>query len=232
MISSQSNAAGASQYLINATWNGFVAAILDIAIAAYNRMIPRVRVIGYNWPEKTFTNNLYTHFDEIRRERELPWNVSIENPVLNPGLLDGSINPDEAKEIDICVRMTFSDPKIYFAFECKLVSDQYRTRKRNLIKAYVDEGMKRFIIEETYSQEISDAAMIGYILAGTPSRVAKQVNKYLKQSAITGPLHRSRIMDTNNGSAIYKSEHVRYKSQQRLYLYHLLLDFGFDRTDS
>jgi len=225
MITASNNTSNVSDALLDATWKGFVITVLEVTIEAYKKMFSvSTELWREKWEENTFSANLSEHMKAIKFAKELPWHVELEGPVITAEIRQGQRKLKEAEKTDIrVINVTTRPPERFFVFECKLLSDKYKVRKRNLTRAYVDHGIKRFVVQEVYSDSLPDAGMIGYVLAGTPDVIAAQINERIVQT-LTASEQLKRNSNTQfDFKDLFLSEHRRRKSKTQLHIHHLFL---------
>lgn len=221
MMAHTRHASGASQTFVEAMWRGFVDEALDVTVEAYERLGVRAPAAWQGKQEGTFTVNLKMVIDEIVRERSLAWVCPIESPELISEMQSGAVPLKHAKRTDMTIiEVVPGTDYARFVFECK------RLHQRNITysKEYVDHGMARFIVEESYASGLADAGMIGYILCGTPAELAEQINGYLMHVLTT---EECLLRDTAPLRSLetYTSAHTCRRSHRDLRLHHLLLPF-------
>lgn len=212
-------------------WETFVQIVLSITIQAYQKMrndnTPRI-----NWAEDTFSACLGENYmDPIAYTHNM--RVVVRSKVHTKEIKSGDVTPRKAKEIDIWLFGTWERNyrNIYFAWEGKLISDKSVDPDHDhLTSEYITEGINRFVDEE-YSNEVEDAGMLGYIIAGEVSSIVKEINRSMHDRRRKQPLSKSdhllQAPPLENFTDIYTSTHNRASCAKKVRLHHLFLTFDF-----
>lgn len=182
-----------------------------------------------DWEEDVFTINLEKFLRRIAHEHPLNLRVKSWGHVVTPEMLLGEASPKEAKIIDIQVWGHWHQhDNVYFAWECKLLADQSNRERKDLVNEYLKNGIFRFL-DGLYSAHMSDAGMLGYVLAGDIATIVEQINR----SMVSTRRHRkllpsdSLTVDKPIGTFkdVYSSSHTRTTDGSRIDLRHLFLTF-------
>ena len=125
--------------------------------------------------EGSFAVRMLYHMNDVRREWELGVRVCREQPVDTDAILAGTGNPAKARRIDLMIFVENSfDGDTFLGVECKRLD-----LSADLCREYVKEGMMRFV-DGHYAVKTRIAAMIGYVIDGSPGDTMVKVNRYVK----------------------------------------------------
>jgi len=213
---------------IELTWDDFVQLVLEITIQAYKSM-HQEKQAQRDWEEDTFTSNLEAHLQPIALENAVL--VEPFKTVITDDMREGKQSHKKANEIDLSLFMPWKDyDKIHFAWEAKKIGDKRIDKKYQILNSeYVNEAIYRFI-RLKYAAGLSNAGILGYVLAGEPEIIVEDINQTMgriREKAALPPSNHLRITDPiGDFRDIYKSQPTRTDSTQ-IELHHLLLCFDF-----
>ena len=213
-------------------WSDFVQHVLELTVKAYQAMY-QDRTAQSDWEEDKFTaclgeNYLY----HIVRDNDSPILITIQRPVYKPQMKEGKQSSSEAKRIDLSLgnwEQNYFNK--YFAWEAKRVGDKRVYKKYgDLNSKYVNEGIYRFIRKQ-YADGLSDAGMLGYILAGSVANIVGDINLSMGRIRKNPPLSESNHLrlaqPIDNFENVYRSHHTR-TDDTKISLHHLFLKFEFN----
>lgn len=214
-------------------WPAFVKTVVLITIEAYYALVTTGKA-QKTWEEDTFTVNLtkclrpiaYRHPQNLRVQ---PW-----FHVITPEMEAGEVSPKKAKIIDIQLcGQWHQNARVYFAWECKLIADYSDRKYKDLVNEYIKNGIFRFI-DKHYSAYVTDAGMLGYVLAGEVPIIVEQINRSMKSSRRQRTLPASETLNqgtpVGNFEDIYSSSHARALTSPNITLHHMFLKFNFSGT--
>ena len=123
----------------------------------------------------------------------------------------------------------FQQYQKHFVWEAKLVGDRrINPEYDGLNSEYVNEAIYRFIRGE-YASQVSDAGVLGYVLAGEVGNIVADINQSMgnirKNPSLPLSNHLRLVAPINDFRDIYQSQHAREGSQ--VVLHHLFLIFDF-----
>lgn len=207
-------------------WTAFVQSAIGLTIDAYNRFMQK-HISVQGWDEDTISWNLWDCMRQVRRGRDIDWDVSYQYHVPTDVLLEGQQRAKSAKKIDLKLADYYEDDKEqYFAWEAKKLENKPPSDDRTLSNKYISDGMTRFI-EGEYSPEVTYAGMLGYILHGRQSAIVAQINEIITE---LGWQHSSTLQPydlIDRSNVVYLSTHERTTINSPINLHHLLLQFDF-----
>jgi len=87
-------------------------------------------------------------------------------------------------KIDLAVLLDWERER-YIAYECKRLNVTYNGKRSSLAKAYVTDGMMRFMTEQ-YAEGLPVGCMLGYVMDGDAPFAIAQLTKAIKSH---GPLN-------------------------------------------
>lgn len=238
-------------------WADFLRMVLETTAKAYHRL-KQENMVQKAWEEDTFTINIERCMKQVIRQKALSLSVSTHQNIYTPAMIQGNVSANKAVELDIKVWNPnwYSEDRIYFTWECKLIVDKAReTKHHRLINGYITEGLVRFLNERwKYAAEVDDAGMLGYVLYGDLSDVVVAINREIleiprrpvsstrderKQQAL---LTARRLSSTDllrpcspnpiEHFTLYESAHRRLFCGKDIHLYHFLLNFDFIEDDN
>lgn len=209
--------ADAFVYTENIYFNEFLN-VLKLMNDSYNRIIK----------QESFENNA---FETFLRNVLVKKYLRINKEIYGIGYLgfeveSGEINKNNKTIGFIDIKITnlgkkdLLDEEEYYAFECKRL-DGYS--KKNIL--YIREGIYRFIAGK-YSSRMSLAGMIGFIQKGKITDIVSDINTKIEKeedSSQIGELIKSDII--SGCKFIYSSENIRKKSNSKIRLFHVMMDF-------
>ena len=168
--------------------------------------------------EESLTVRMLDLMDAVRREWGLGFRVCREQLVDTDAILAGTGNPAKARRIDLMVFVESSfDGDTFLGVECKRLD-----LSADLCREYVKEGMMRFV-DGHYAVKTRVAAMIGYVIDGSPGDTMVKVNGYVE--SILGSGHALVPADSVGGlETVYASCHTRFSPFPRLRLTHFFFD--------
>lgn len=175
--------------------------------------------LGVQPEEDAITINLVDHLwkdEEVRRICH-----SIEYQYEPFGLAENSAKFSKGK-IDMAVLSDWERDR-YLAYECKRLNVVHGGKRRSLAKAYVAEGMMRFITEQ-YAEALPIGCMLGYVMDGDIAFAAAQLSQAISNHtalALTnGPAKLPMIQSVER----FRTGHGR-QSKRPIELRHALLVF-------
>lgn len=138
---------------------------------------------------------------------------------------DDGINPAYSLgKIDMAVILD-ANRDCYVAYECKRLNVMYSGRKKSLATEYVQEGLKRFVIEQ-YSRSLSLGCMLGYVLDNdVQSAYDKTTTAIMKKSdelQLVGEIHDLEVIGATKR---YMTIHQRRNDNTNIEIRHTLLGF-------
>lgn len=216
-------------------WQSFVQIVLEITIEAYQNMRKQGNIMR-EWEEDVFTLNLFKYMRPLASRHSSGINVKPQVFVFTPEMEEGKVPPNEAKKIDIQLWLGSWDnhDQIYFAWEAKLVVDRHIDEEHEyLVTNYISNGIIDRFIDESYSRDVDDAGMLGYILVGDITNIVDQINKSMQSPQRTRKLTASDYLSIaspiGSFTDIYRSSHKRAFCEKYIQLHHLFLTFDFDK---
>jgi len=214
------------------TWAEFVQIVLELTVQAYQAM-HQDHIAKRNWEENTFTLRLGEDYLRlIAFDNELPVFVHVRTKRHTQEMKTGKQATIEAKEIDMLLYGSWERDyhKKHFVWEAKRVGDKRVDAKyRTLNSEYVNEAIYRFIRCE-YADGLSDAGVLGYVLAGKAENIVRDINQSMGRIRKNPPLpttnHLKSAQPIQDFDAVFHSQHIRTDNTS-LKLYHLFLTFDF-----
>lgn len=178
--------------------------------------------VRFNNKEESLSVMMLAHMNAVRREWELGVRVCREQLEDTDAILAGTGNPAKARRIDLKVFVGGSfDSETFLGIECKRVD-----LSADLCREYVRQGMMRFV-DGRYATKTRVAAMIGYVIDGSPEDSMTKVNGYVE--SILDSCHSLFPTDSvDELETVYRSCHMRCSPFPRLRLTH----FFFDMTEA
>lgn len=183
------------------------------------------------WEEDHFTTNL----EDCIRPFAYDIGVTVVSQIANytPKMKAGEASVREAKVIDLRLWGHWENyHQVHFVWECKRVAAKRKGSNtyKDLIPEYIAEGMFRFL-DEGYAAGLSDAGMLGYVLAGDVPGIVRGINRSMTSS------RRERKLDMIDNlrqtgpigtfTDAYISCHKRAVSGSLVQVHHLFLTFDF-----
>jgi len=164
---------------------------------SYNRIDQN---IGHeNEIRDRFMKDLYQTDSEIKKWLQLKYiDLIWENWVFTPDF--------ELARTDIAFKLT----GLHFILECK--------RLKSADKAYVDEGLERFI-NLKYAKGDEYAGMIGFVISGDNKSISSDLQNKIR------PLNHTLSISKSSLEPFFNSTHQRSDTSQ-IELYHLFFDFA------
>ncbi len=226
-ISSLSSAIGEP---FSVSWDSFVQIVLDTTVEAYLQMRAS-GAVNTAMEEDAFSAILTEDYIRplLRSRQSLNIVAECQAPVYTPAMKTGMTSTKYAKWIDIRVGLSaWSYERIYFAWECKLVADRrLNAAYRRLCPDYVREGVRRFM-NGAYAADVSNAGMLGYVLAGDVSVIVDDINKSMDrkdlQNVLSSTDHLVPTSSIGSFADVYQSRHMR-SGLGDIQLHHLFLTF-------
>ncbi|MFZ1752098.1 MAG: hypothetical protein WBO46_00030 [Caldilineaceae bacterium] len=220
---------GDSQQFSPITWEDFVQIVIDLTIQAYQQM-RRECPVEKNWEENTFTIRLAKEYLLPLSFDNLPsLRVTIRSKTHTREMEEGRQATIEAKEMDLCLYDVWERDYLskHFVWEAKRVGS--RNFYGSLISEYVNEAVYRFIALE-YAAGLSDAGVLGYVLAGNVPDVVNDINQTMGRIRKNTPLLPSNHLNVapaiHQFNDLYRSNHTR-TDNSLIQLHHLFLTFDF-----
>lgn len=223
MIITREISSSASQQLVDGTYRNFIESIWGIVTDAYTETFEKHNQLNNNWEEAAYTANLAYFMREIQQKKEFPWYINTNDEVYDQSILDGKTRPQKAKKIDITVTMIMA-PDLYFAIECKLVGETRFSKRKGLQREYVENGMKRFIVDETYASKLPEGGMIGFVVVGSSDNIVGEINSVISKK-LSNIDCLSKQPNAGNDHEVFISTHLCRKTNKELTLRHVFLNF-------
>ena len=219
------------------SWPDFVQVVLELTIQAYQAML-QSGIARREWEENTFTINLEDQIRPIALTNDLPIYVHTLHKRYTPGMKTEAdeMTTKKAKEIDLLMYGGWEGyDKRHFVWEAKRLGDrQIDQQYSSLNSEYVNEGIYRFIRCE-YANNLSDAGMLGYILAGNAGVIVSHINQSMnnirKNPALPKSNHLTIAEPINHFHDIYFSQHERV-DKTLIKLHHLFLTFDYPEVSA
>lgn len=234
-------------------WTDFLHMVLETTAKAYQNL-KQENMAQKAWEENTFTINIERCMKQIIRQKLLSLSVSTQQNIYTSAMMQGKVSANKAVKLDIKAwnPSWYSEDRVYFTWECKLIVDKAReTKHHRLINEYITEGLVRFLDEHwKYAEQVDDAGMLGYVLDGAVPDVVTAINQEIvaiprrptskakderKQQALLtarrlSPTDLLRPCNPNpiEHFTLYESSHQRLFCDKAIHLYHFLLTFDFD----
>jgi len=214
-------------------WSDFVQHVLLLTIKAYRAMC-QDRIAQSDWEENTFTIRLgEDYLLPIAFDNEYSIRVNIRHKVHTQQMKEGKQATIEAKEIDLSLYGVWERDylKKHFVWEAKRIGDkQVNDKYRKLNYEYIHEAIYRFIRKE-YADGLSDAGMLGYVLAGSIANIVGDINLSMGRIRKNPPLPKSNHLHSeqpiDSFKDVYRSHHTR-TDDTKISLHHLFLKFEFN----
>ena len=215
-----SNSLNAATYLFKKqVYTKELEGILAKVVLCYNLMIEdNVELPNDENMIRDILVNEYVNNPHIKRVLELNYFVFPEVPESKTtGRTDIRIhNPN-----------LYYEQEAYYIIECKRLDNKARRGVSGLNSKYITNGIQRFT-EETYSSYYKTNAMIGFVVE--PMNInenIKDINHLLTKKHIHCGTTQVILQDNfiPNFTFHYRSEHTT-KSQVKIKLFHLMLDFS------
>lgn len=212
------------------TWSEVVQVILILTIEAYQQM-RQAKIARPGWEENQFTINLEDFLRPVALDREIPLFVHSRTKVHTQAMKAGEERTIKAKEMDLWLHGTWENYDVkHFVWEAKLVGDKrVNLEYDGLSSEYVNEAIYRFIRGE-YASQVSDAGVLGYVLAGDVGNIVADINQSMGNIRKSPPLllsnHLRRVESINGFRDVYQSDHDRAEGVS-IRLHHLFLTFDF-----
>lgn len=213
---------------IRIKWEEFVQLVLELTIRAYRNMRQEKKAHS-DWKEDTFTINLESHLRPIALENSIF--VKRFEPVITDDMRNGKQSVKEANKIDLSLFWPWSNyDEKHFVWEAKRVGDKRVVPGYSgLNSEYVNEAIYRFI-QLKYAIGLSNAGILGYVLAGKPDVIIKDINQTMgrirKKDALPPSNHLKIADPIGDFQHIYQSHHTKIDSTD-ITLHHLFLCFDF-----
>jgi len=214
------------------TWSEFVQHVLLLTIKAYQAMY-RARIAKRDWEENTFTICLgEDYLRPIAFNNEYSVRVEIRTKVHTQQMKEGKQATIEAKEMDLSLYGIWERDyfKKRFVWEAKRVGDKRMDKKySDLNLEYIHEAIYRFI-RRGYADSLSDAGILGYVLAGSVDNIVGAINLSMGRIRKNPPLPKSNHLHSeqpiDSFKDVYRSHHTR-TDNTKICLHHLFLKFEF-----
>lgn len=216
------------------TWQEFVQHVLVLTVKAYRAMCKDC-IAKSDWEENTFTIRLgEDYLRPIGFDDDYSIRVDIRSKVHTQQMKNGTQKTIEAKEMDLSLYGIWERNYIEkrFVWEAKRIGDKGVEKKySSLNPEYIHEGIYRFIRRE-YADGLSDAGMLGYVLAGSVANIVGDINLSMGRIRKNPPLSESNHLKLtspiNDFEDVYRSHHMR-TDKTRIRLHHLFLRFDFSQ---
>jgi hypothetical protein len=224
--------AGQPERFSKLTWLEFVQHVLELTVRAYQAML-RARIAQPDWEENTFTIRLANEYlRPIAFDDEYSIRVEVRSKVHTKQMGEGRQATIEAKEMDLSMYGVWERDYLRkrFVWEAKRVGDKRVNGKFRILNSeYVHEAIYRFIRGE-YADGLSDAGILGYVLAGSVANIANDINQSMGRIRKNPPLRKSNHLQmaspVDNFEDVYRSHHTR-TNNSKICLHHLFLTFEF-----
>lgn len=212
------------------TWQEFVYHVLELTIKAYQAM-RQDGIAKLEWEENVFSIRFgYDYIRPTAFDLNSPIRVTVRTKTHTSNMMAGRQATIEATEVDL---LMFDVWEIdyhtkHFVWEAKRVGDKRSIKKYSRLNSeYVNEAIYRFIRKD-YAEGLSDAGILAYVLAGSTTDIANDINRAMGTIRKNPPLPKSSHLRTMQPVAghpdIYCSEHLRIDSTV-IKLHHVFLSF-------
>lgn len=142
----------------------------QLIIEAYQTSLNE-KVIQLDWNENDISQELYEKIES--NQKRLEWNITpVREFYLTQNVKKGKGFADKLPRIDL--RMSNISSKIEIKFFCE--AKRVKETDSNLKRAYISEGMDRFI-----TKKYPMGCMLGYLLEGKGSGTIKGINTLLEK---------------------------------------------------
>lgn len=217
-------------------WADFVQVVLTLTIEAYQAM-RRSNIVQRGWEENVFTIRLaYDFIHPLTFDMNLPIRLWPRTKTHTDAMKSGEQPTIKAQEIDLLLHDVWEQAyhTKHFVWEAKRVGDKrVDADYGDLNSEYVNEAIYRFIRGE-YASQVSDAGVLGYVLAGEVGNIVADINQSMGNIRKNPPLPPSNqlrlVAPINDFQDIYQSHHARVDNS--ILLHHLFLTFDFARNRS
>ena len=160
----------------------------EILVYGYNELL-KDPDFSLDWQETDISSQLVLYMRSLNISTKYKIDISSEYQINNKVLSKGQAKKNP--RIDIRMMNWSQKDKKSFYIEAKNLcqnnwtkSTGTRVNSKTQTKAYVDEGVKRYI-EEKYPY----GCMVGYILNGHPDNITKNINSYINADITLGPIN-------------------------------------------
>ena len=188
--------------------NAFEADCIELIIHAYNTASAEKKY-QKNWLENDFSEMLSHYVNESQLSLEKGITCKTENKLLTETENQIKGFADKLPRIDFVYFKIWKKQR----FHCYMEAKRLKEKDSNLKRAYIGEGMNRFI-----SQKYPVGCMLGYLLEGRISKTIDGINKLLEKDK-----RKAEILVSKNHKLIkayYESNHTEIGI-----LKHLIFDF-------
>jgi hypothetical protein len=223
---------GKPEPIYELSWVDFVQLVLELTVKAYRAMY-QDRIARRDWEENVFSLRLAV--DYLRRiafDSESSVRVHWRGKNPTERMKKGEQATIEAKEFDLMLYGTWEKDYYdkHFIWEAKRVGDKRVGKEYSKLNPeYVNEAIYRFIRRE-YADTLSDAGVLGYVLAGDVADIVSDINVCMGRIRRNPPLPETNHLRLgeaiDNFEDIYQSQHTR-TDNTTINLYHLFLSFEF-----
>lgn len=213
----------ASEVLPNVDSN-FEQACLWIMTEAFKGMKEEKRY-DLTWKETRFSACLVGYMQKIRQQNDIRLRIDPESHLYRGEILKGIEDPDTASRIDIKISGGWVKEDVYYGIEGKiLVEKDWRTRDASFLRRrYIATGIDNFVTGQ-YSDKMDRGCMVGYVVQGSASEIASEINNLL----ILDRRNKEKMLNRhsiNGCSDCYQSKHIRTTDNKEIELRHIFLTF-------
>ncbi len=194
-------------------WPEFVSVVLEVTLYGYLKMRKNIQ-IDNSFEEDQITINLEDSIEPFARKHPLRLQVQSQVQVYSLEMKDGSVTTKKAKRIDLKLWNPLQNHRrVYFAWEAKKLGNT---------KAYVTDGMRRFV-SGAYSSGVRSAGMLGYCTSQPIEQVANKINKHIN-AILTDADQLALVNSVKDQLSIHRSRSVRADGSL-IDLHHFFLTF-------
>lgn len=188
--------------------NAFEADCIELIIHAYNTASAEKKY-QKNWLENDFSELLCHYVNESQLSLEKGITCKTEKKLLTETENQMKGYADKLPRIDFGYFKIWKNQR----FHCYMEAKRLKEKDSNLKRAYIDEGMNRFI-----SQKYPVGCMLGYLLEGKANKTIDGINKFLEKDNRNAEILISKNHKLIN--AYYESNHLEIGT-----LKHLIFNF-------
>lgn len=209
-------------------WPVFLSLTLG-ALARCWRSVATSGIPMSTWHENQFSAALFIHLSRFR-DAEACLRIlefQIESRLLDEhGVLSGIVDADASPRIDILVRHAGMARNLHLCCETKILTlgSGGNRRPADSVRAYVDDGMRRFV-EEKYGTGTSVGVMLGIIIEGLPQAIAKKIGAAVLSRRLPFTDNLTQVTKEPACEEHYRSSHPR-PTKGPITLEHLLFSIA------
>lgn len=224
MLKDFQRAIGRASEVLPKVNSDFEQACLWIMTEAFKRMKQEKRY-DLTWKEPRFSACLIGYMQKIRQQNDIRLKIDPESHLYREGMLKGTEDPDTAPRIDIKISGGWVHEDVYYGIEGKiLVENDWRTRDASRLHSrYIATGIDKFV-NGRYSDKMDRGCMAGYVVQGSASEIASEINNLLIRDA----RNKEKMINPhsiNGCSDCYQSKHIRTTDNEEIELHHIFLTF-------